>query len=270
MKNLVIGKTSQLGYYFPDENHVKISSRDIDYNYLNEREWNKVYILFAEQRTFLANDYSKKNIFDEVNWDLTVDVVNRLKKISRKIVYFSTAELWNKTSGPVKVGDKFDFHENNYTLSKLKITEELMKKSYRNVSVVYPFNFNSVYRKGGYLFSKIFESIINKKRIEIGDTHYYRDILHPKTIVDFCIGNNFEEKNIIVGSGRLFHINDFIKKLYCYYQLPYSEFVNENCETPSIYRKNIFYSLNGICGEKGVFEETIDDISLRGEELYGK
>lgn len=271
MKNLIIGKTSQLSHYFPEENHEKISSREIDYDYIVKNKWNNIYILFAEQRTFLANDMSKKYMFDEINYDLTMEVVNKLKNVAEKVVYFSTAELWNNTHGPVKNGDDFNFHENNYTLSKYKTTQELINSDkYSNVSIVYPFNFNGIYRKMGYLFSKVFDSIVNSKKIVIGDTHYYRDMIHPISIVNFCLNNDFSEKNILMGGGRLVCVNDFIKKLYSYYNLNYNKLVEENLDNESIYRKNIFYSSTKICEENELFKNTITDISLRGEYLYDR
>ena len=45
--NIVIGNTSQLAYYFPDD-YIKISSRNIQ---LTNNQYDRVYICFAEQRT---------------------------------------------------------------------------------------------------------------------------------------------------------------------------------------------------------------------------
>jgi hypothetical protein len=132
---------------------------------------------------------------------------------------------------------------NNYTNSKYEITEELKNKNkYPNVSIVYPFNFNSVYRKEGYLFSKIFDSILNKIKIEIGDTHYYRDIIHPKIIIDSVLKHDIVGEDIIIGSGHLTNINDFIQNLYKKMNLNYYDYVIEKFDRPSLYRKNIFYS----------------------------
>ena len=52
MNNLVIGNTSQLSHYFPDY-YEKISSRNIDITKLYSKKYDKVFLLFAEQRTFL-------------------------------------------------------------------------------------------------------------------------------------------------------------------------------------------------------------------------
>jgi hypothetical protein len=240
MQNLVIGNTSQLAQYFP-QNYIKISSRNIDEGYLKNKNWDSVHICFAEQRTFLANDDKFKNVFFDTNVHLVKKIISNLN--AKKIFYYSTAELWNNLSGPISLNIPFNFIMNNYTNSKYEITEELKNKNkYPNVSIVYPFNFNSVYRKQGYLFSKIFDSILNKTKIEIGDTHYYRDIIHPKIIIDSVLKHDIIEKDIIIGSGYLTNVNDFIQNLYKKMNLNYYDYVIEKIDRPSPYRKNIFYS----------------------------
>ena len=51
----------------------------------------------------------------------------------------------------------------------------------------------------------------SREKIEIGDTYFYRDIIHPKYVVERSI---LADKDEIVGSGRLTFINDFIRNLY--------------------------------------------------------
>ena len=43
MKSLVIGNTSQLSYFFPND-YVKVSSRDLDYDFICSENWEKVFI----------------------------------------------------------------------------------------------------------------------------------------------------------------------------------------------------------------------------------
>ena len=146
-------------------------------------------------------------------------------------------------NGPVQIGMPFLYHENHYTSSKHKITEELSNKlKYPKVSVAYPFNFNSVYRSDQYLFGKIFKSIQENKKISIGDTDYYRELLHPKMVVDGSIRLTEVGKDAIIGSGRLVHIGDFIRKLYGFFKLNYNDLVEQSNIQPSVYRSNIFYS----------------------------
>ena len=52
--NLVIGNTSQLAQYFP-EDYIRISSRNINLNEYVDVKYDSVYITFAEQRTYDTN-----------------------------------------------------------------------------------------------------------------------------------------------------------------------------------------------------------------------
>lgn len=228
--NLVIGKTSQLAQYFPLD-YVKISSRDI-LSSIFDQEWDRVFICFAEQKTYNLNDSS----FDDVNYTYTCSIIEKLK--ANRIVFYSTAELWNNTSGPVNLNTPYNYHKTDYVASKEKITK-FIKQHYPNIVVSYPFNFNSIYRLPPFLFGKIFDSIINKKQIKIGDTYYYRELLHPSFIVNETLHIN-EDK--LIGCGKLIFINDFIRKLYSAFDMRYEDYIIENIKEPSIYRKNIFYN----------------------------
>jgi nucleoside-diphosphate-sugar epimerase len=90
--SLVIGNTSQLSYYFPD-NFEKISSRNIDFTKLCSKKYDKVFLLFAEQRTFLNES---DDFFLKTNFNYTLEVINKFKDISNKVIIYSTSELWNK------------------------------------------------------------------------------------------------------------------------------------------------------------------------------
>ena len=69
-----------------------------------------------------------------------------------------------------------------------------------------------------FLFGKIFNSVLNEEHIEIGDTYYYRDLLHTSYVASIC-QNVSEDK--IIGSGRMFFVNDFIRDLYKAFGLKY-------------------------------------------------
>lgn len=241
--NLVLGSTSQLSQYFPDS-YAKVSSREIDLEALTKTRWDSIYICFAEQRTYLANatDENIRNLFWTINVDKTLSIIERLQEVTDKIVYYSTAELWNNTHGPVKVTDPYSYHDNNYTRSKHQITEILKnKEKYPKVSILYPFNFNSIHRGDQYLFGKVFKSLINREPVTVGDVYYYRELLHPKMVVDASIKAKAGIDEI-VGSGRTVFVKDFIELLYLYSGLSYNDLVTEETSHQSIYRKNIFYS----------------------------
>ena len=256
-KNLIIGGSSQIGHYFsgPCE---KISARNYDLKALAATQWNTIYLCFAEQRTFLANTTRSdlKKLFWKVNVETTKEIAQALQSNCARMVFFSTAELWNNTNGPAYADKPFNYHENLYTSSKEAITIEFQNKSkYPRMTIVYPFNFNSIYRKEGYLFSKVFHSIINQAPIQIGDIDYYRELLHPAMIVDCCNNHIHTGKDIVAGAGRVIQVGDFIRKLYAHFNLDFAKLVRLDANAqPSIYRNHIFYS--------GVYRNTYDENAL--------
>lgn len=264
MKNLVIGNTSQLSQYFPD-NYEKISSRNINFDEYKDKFYDRIYVCFSEQRTFLSNEYYL--LFYDVNVKLTTEIIEFFYKICNKLIYYSTAELWNDCIGEIDLKTTPKYKHHPYTITKDKMTLDIrLNKNHRlrsendkweNVIIIYPFNFNSPYRKGDFLFAKIFNSIINEQPIEIGDTFFYRDIVHPKYIVEQSI---ISEEDKILGSGRLIFVNDFIKDLYSHYNLNYFKLVKQN----DIYsNKNIFYLKSKDClyPYKQLLTDTILDIN---------
>jgi hypothetical protein len=160
----------------------------------------------------------------------------------KRVVVYSTAELWNDCSGPVGINTPYQYKANHYIQSKYNMTLELKNKDkYPTVSIAYPFNFNGVYRRGDFLFGKVFSSILNKTHIQLGDTYYYRDIVHPKcAAIESMIDRSGAD--FMIGSGRLVHVNDLIRSLYDAFGMSYDEMVSEQILEPASYRKRPFYS----------------------------
>ena len=50
------------------------------------------------------------------------------------------------------------------------------------------------------------------------------------------------QEDTVIGTGRLIHIGDFIKKLYAEFDLDFNQLVIQTNYSPSIYRRNIFYA----------------------------
>lgn len=254
MKNLVIGNTSQLSYYFPDD-YVKISSRNIDFEFHKKEKYDRIYLCFAEQRTFIEDN---KQIFMDINYTYTIKVIDELKDSCNKIIFYSTCELWNNCNGGITVDMDWNYNHSPYIESKELITEYI-KNNYNNVIILYPFNFNSPYRKGGFLFSKIFNSLINKEKIEIGDTYFYRDLVHPKFIVERSI---LCEEDELIGSGRLTFINDFIKNLYSSMDMNYDDYVTENYKNNNKVERKTFWEKSNVCKYNTLLEDTIKEIKI--------
>ena len=260
MDNLVIGNTSQLSYYFPND-YIKISSRDINYNLLLNKKWDRVFICIGESRKFI-NDLDS---YDNINFHMTLDIIKKFKNISNKIIVYSTCELWNQYDGPIDLKMDYSFYSTPYLQSKFKLTELITKNStdYHNVIILYPFNFNSIFRNDNFLFGKIFNSIINKTKIEIGDTYFYRDLIHPIHVVNESINLNSHQ---LVGSGRLTFVNDFIRDLYKYYNLSYESLVVEHKEKFNEYERRKEYYLKSEINQYSysqLLNDTINDINIK-------
>ena len=259
MNNLVIGNTSQLSNYFP-EDYLKISSRDIDFENLKRKKWKKIFLCFGESRKNLTNEMG----YFEINFDLTIKAIDELKDFADKIIVYSTCELWNKYDGPINIDMTFDFFNTPYLNSKYKLSKYIIDNDelYNNIVIIYPFNFNSPYRKSEFLFGKVFESIIKNKKVEIGDTYFYRDIIHPKFVVEESIK---ADRSKIIGSGRMIFVNDFIRDLVNYFSLNYEELFIEKRYKYKEYSKVKEYYLGSdkvLYSYNRLLEDTIKDIKI--------
>jgi nucleoside-diphosphate-sugar epimerase len=259
--NLFIGKSSQLAHFWPKDNTTFVSSREIDLEKLRETQWENVYIAFADGRTYLGE--SKGVDFDKTNVKYTLSVIDTLLPASKKIFYFSTTELFNLHNGPLNLRERYDSEEpflydarSRYIASKATIADELfLKDRYEKVVILYPFSFNSPYRKDpNFLFSKIFDSIINKKQIQVGNIDQYRDLVHPKFVVRESLNATSHK---IIGSGRLTYVRDFIDSLYRRFGMDYSDYIDEVSEQGSKVKRNIFYLDSKNC--RYSFGELLDD-----------
>jgi len=221
-RDLIIGSTSQIAQYF-DSNIIKSSSRNID-NKIFLENWNKVYICFAEQRTSLSKMAEFKHLFYDVNFYKTKMVINKIK--AETIIFLSTTELWNLCSGPIDLNVNFNFKQNYYTDSKFKITQELATRE--NIMIIYPFNFNSRFRSKYFLFGKVYDSIVNKRKIELGNVDFRRDLMHTR-YVSKQLENTSESK--VIGTGRLTHVGDFIRDLYHHASLDYEEYISQSTQS---------------------------------------
>ncbi len=258
--DLVIGN-SQLSKYFPD-NYIKISSRNIDFDFLKDNVWNAVYITFAEQRIYEKNiDYITPNYL------YTLKIIESLLKNSNKIVCYTSCELWGESSGHISLTTKPNFNTNNeYAISKLlllnKIKERrLIDDMYNKVVLIHPFYFNSVYRNEYFLFGKIFDSIINHKRINVGNLNFYRDMVHTSFLVKKSIEQN---NDCVIGAGKLFHVRDFIKDLYKLNELDFDYFVTEETNMPNK-QKLIMADVEWEYSYDNLLSDTIRDIKENGD-----
>lgn len=256
--NLVIGKSSQLAQYFPKD-YIKISSRNIDFNYLKQSNWDSVYITFAEQRIYESNiDYITPNYF------YTLQVIDSLINNSNKIVCYTSCELWNELSGYISTNTepRFCLFNNEYSISKLLLWNKITKlrnsqEKYNKVIFMHPFYFNSTYRSNYFLFGKIFNSIINKTQINVGNLNFYRDMVHTKFVVEKSIEQTFDS---MIGSGKLFNVREFVKDLYDINNMDFNYYVKENLSVPQGKEKLIMAKVDWNYTYQDLISDTQADI----------
>ena len=237
--DLVIGNTSQLFRYFKEYNKdiSGISSRNIDFDKIRNHSYENVFLAFAEQRTFLNEGV---DFFNLINVEYTLDIINNIKKNSKKIVVYLTSELWNQYEGEIDINMAFSHSNTPYIRSKEILKKEvdlLREREGLNIQIIYPFNFNSPYRKEGFLFSKMLDVIVNKNKISVGDLDFYRDIITPRLVVESSYNTNTDT---IIGSGVLINIREFYTDLLNHFDIDYNEYVKENKNT-HINDRNPYY-----------------------------
>lgn len=255
--NLVIGNSSQLSHYFP-EDYVKISSRNIDFDYLKSNQWDGVYITFAEQRIYdSAIDYITPNYL------YTLQIINSLLENSNKIVCYTSCELWSNATGTINLDTEPCFNlKNEYTISKLLLLNKIkelrkINSKYEKVIFMHPFYFNSVHRNTYFLFGKIFDSIINKKKIEVGNLNFVRDIVHAKFVVEKSIEAISDQ---MIGCGKLINVKHFVEDLFKLNNMDFNDYVkNTNSEiiTPT---KNITADVKWIYSYQNLLDDTQKDL----------
>jgi nucleoside-diphosphate-sugar epimerase len=255
--NLIIGNTSQFFPYFKerDEKIVGVPSRDFKLDSIGVTEYDRALLIFGEHRTFLDIPYEE---YLRVNVDHTLNVINQIKHQCKTIVVFLTSELWNNHSGAVTLETPINYNYTHYVKSKDILRDriiELREAENLNIIMVYPFNCNSPYRRGEFLFAKFIKLINTKTPIEVGDLDMVRDMPHPKLLVDACLNSNHD---IIIGSGVLTNIRDFYIELLQNFDMDYNYYVTENKNIFKNYRSVFYYDTNEKYND--LIKDTVEDI----------
>lgn len=249
--DLVIGSSSQISHFLPPE-MVRVSARSISEE-IYEKHWDRVYLTFAEQRTRYACSSEHMEDFYRVNVDLTLGVIRRLK--AKRIIYYSTVELWSLLSGAISLETPFNFVQNYYTDSKYAATNAA--RQFENVSVMFPFNFNSTYRSQDYLFGKIFASVVQRKRVEVGNLDMKRDILHASWVANQSLRANEDR---IIGSGTFHDVRKFVRDVYAGCGVDPDEFLIENGE-PNRHNRILYLKSDKLLYTyETLLKDTINDI----------
>ncbi len=255
--NLVVGNTSQLFPYFKeyDPNILGVSSRNFNYDDLKKYNFNKAFLVFAEQQIHLNESV---DFFSKTNVDYTLEVINKLKQNTNTIIIYLSSDMWDLCEGGITLNTPFKNRKTSYIISKemlKKEVENLRLKEGLDIRIVYPFNFNSPYRRPNFVFYKFMDIIMNKNKIQVGDLDFERDIVHPKIIVDRsfnCIGDE------IIGSGVLTHVKTFYSEILKHFGFDYNEYVTEHFDNFPNMRKTFYYETQN--KYLNLFEDTIEDI----------
>ncbi len=254
--NLIVGNSSQLYPYFLelDPNIVGISSRSIDTSSFKEDQFDRAFLTFAEQRTFLNQNLK---FFTDVNVDYTMDVIVRLSPFVKTFIVYSTSELWNGYSGGITQDMPYNYTGSLYIKSKemMEYRLNLLRQFGVDIKIIYPFNFNSPYRKSGFLFSKFMDVILHGKKITVGNLDFERDITHPREIVKVSLTTN---KDIIVGAGKLINVRQFYIDLLSKFSIIYTDYVTEETNMFVNTREPYYFSTE--LPYNNLLEDTFNDI----------
>lgn len=254
MKNLIIGNSSQLSHYFP-KNYEKISSRNIDLSYIKTQDFDRIFLTFAEQRTYLNKSLS---FFTDINVEYTLFIIDQIINSCNKIVIYGTSELWNSYDGCVDIDYLYKYNYTHYIKSKEILCKHIKNSDkYDKVIIIHPFNFNSIYRKGNFLFGKIYKSITLNQKITVGNINIYRDIIHPQFVVNESIS---AQSDSMVGSGILINIKEFIEDMYKKTNKNFNDYVSINMDFIKLNIRNNYYSCQKRINYNDLLNMYINDI----------
>jgi len=228
MSDLIIGSGSQLAYYLVG---THVSSRDIPYKAITRRKWNRIYLCFAEQRTFIDNDDS----FMKINYDLTKEVIDKLDNYCNEFVFYSTALLWSGNKGSYDISTPYSYQETDYLVSKQKITDYL--KNIDKVSVHYPCNFNSKNRKGGFLFASLYDIISKREKVEVRCLDFEKEIAHAKYIATKSMNTH---GNCILAPGFSVNVRTLFSNILSAVDMSLEDYVKET-ECDDFVKPNNYY-----------------------------
>jgi hypothetical protein len=218
MKNLIIGKNSQLSYFLDG---IPVSSREIPYDFIKKNKWNRIYLCFAEQRTFVETSTD----FDKVNYNLTAKLVDDLYDYCEEFVFYSTTLLWSGYKQKYDIDLPFLYKETEYLSSKEKITNYL--KNIDKVTIHYPCNFNSKYRKEGFLFSSLYDMILNKNKVNVKCLNFEKEVVHASYIAEKS-KNTFSDS--ILAPGYSVNIRNIFSEICDRVGVCMNDFITEtNC-----------------------------------------
>ena len=128
--------------------------------------------------------------------------------------------------------------ETDYLTSKEKITEHL--KGIDKVRIHYPCNFNSKQRKGGFLFSSLYDVIINKKKIQVRCLDFEKEIVHTSYVADIS-KNTFIDS--IIAPGYSVNVRELFTDILKAFGMNIEEYIEETEVDKFVKPNNYYYNV---------------------------
>ena len=120
---------------------------------------------------------------------------------------------------------------------------------------MHPFNFNTPYRTKGFLFSKIFDSLINNTVIQTGNLNFFRDLVHPNFILQRSFNVLADD---LIGSGHLINIRDFVHQLYKAFDMDINKHLIEDVTIQPRHQSSFYHQTD--IKYNTLLEDTVNDI----------
>jgi len=247
--NLLIGSNSQLAFYLRQADDILLSLNEA---ILNKSNFKKMYLLAAEQRTFMNLSYEN---FREVNVVKTLEFVENQIDNCEKIYLFFTGEFWNNCEGPVNLQTPFNYKPNNYIDSKYELYEliELYFQKDERIVKIFPFNFNSTKRNPKTFMGKVFQTLTERIPNNFLNLDFNRDICHTKYVAEKLMDINCDS---IIASGYLTNMKKFVNDLCNELNVDKNLFILSK-EAPG--NNEFFYQFGNYTYET-LLKDTIDDL----------
>lgn len=166
------------------ETHRNDNNNLCDSDYVNNLPTTDVIIHLAG-KTFVPDSFTNPLSFYNNNILSTLNILEKAKKDSSKVIFFSTYVYGNPEYLPINEDHKID-PRNPYTHSKI-ICEELCKAYNRDfnvpVTIFRPFNIYGA-NQGLSFFIPTIISQLNNKEIHLNDSRPKRDFIYIDDVVD--------------------------------------------------------------------------------------
>ncbi len=220
----------------------KIKLHKVDFNnreklkfIVNKINPDEIYHLAAQ--AYDGHSFKNKNYTLNVNFDYTHNLLSSLNKNNKKVRFFfaGSSEMYDKNPKQ-KINENTPFNPKSaYGIAK--VASYYLIKNYRdnyrlNASTGILFNHESPRKDDQFVLRKISKSVAKiklgkQKKIKLGNIKSKRDWGHAKDFVKamWLINQQKQPADYIVGTGKLYNVEDFLKRAFRYVNLDYKKYL---------------------------------------------